>query len=56
MEWHSKSFKEVLEKFGVDPKRGLTDDNVIPMREKYGSNNVITLKPKPVWLLLLEQF
>lgn len=56
MLWHDKSADEALKHFGVSPEAGLSKEEVNKNREQYGSNDLLTSKPKPWWLLLFEQF
>ena len=56
MSWHSKTIENVLSHFGTNPEVGLNDKDVLENKEKYGSNEFITQKPKPALVLLFEQF
>jgi Ca2+-transporting ATPase len=56
MLWHSQTCEKVLEHFKVDPQKGLTEEQVEENRKKYGENRLPGKKPKPDWILLLEQF
>ncbi len=56
MVWHSKNYIEVSEHFGTDPQKGLSTEQIDGMREKYGSNSIITVKPKSVWRQLFDNF
>ncbi len=55
-DWHSESKQKVLENFGTDPKRGLTEIKVGELRQKYGENLLEEQKGKSNLRLLAEQF
>lgn len=46
----------VLEKFGTDPERGLTTEQVRRNREKYGSNELSPPEKDPLWKQYLDKF
>ncbi|KAF4781720.1 calcium-translocating P-type ATPase [Colletotrichum scovillei] len=48
--------EKVLSTLGVNPKTGLTDDQVIASRTKHGKNVIPEEPPTPIWELILEQF
>ncbi|RYO89051.1 hypothetical protein DL764_008629 [Monosporascus ibericus] len=52
----AKPIPDVLGHFGVDPKSGLTDRQVVKLREKHGRNVIPEEPPTPLWELILEQF
>ncbi|RYP49637.1 hypothetical protein DL768_004679 [Monosporascus sp. mg162] len=52
----AKPIPDVLGHFGVDPKSGLTDKQVVTLREKHGRNAIPEEPPTPLWELILEQF
>ncbi|RYP27753.1 hypothetical protein DL767_007528 [Monosporascus sp. MG133] len=52
----AKPIPDVLGHFGVDPKSGLTDEQVAKLREKHGRNVIPEEPPTPLWELILEQF
>ncbi|KAH7699412.1 sarcoplasmic/endoplasmic reticulum calcium ATPase 1-like protein, partial [Aphelenchoides avenae] len=52
---HAKSPEEALRFFGTGPD-GLTEDQVVTLREKYGPNEMPTEEGKKLWELILEQF
>ncbi|KAI0013477.1 calcium-transporting ATPase sarcoplasmic/endoplasmic reticulum type [Xylariaceae sp. FL0662B] len=52
----ARPIREVLAKFGVDPKAGLTDEQVVKSRIKHGKNSIPEEPPTPLWELILEQF
>ncbi|KAH7960867.1 hypothetical protein HPB49_024079 [Dermacentor silvarum] len=53
---HTKTTKEVLDYFGTDPERGLTESQVKKLQDKYGPNELPAEEGKPLWQLILEQF
>ncbi|RYP56185.1 hypothetical protein DL769_009951 [Monosporascus sp. CRB-8-3] len=52
----AKPIPDVLGHFGVDPKSGLTDEQVVKLRGKHGRNVIPEEPPTPLWELILEQF
>ncbi|KAK7755245.1 hypothetical protein SLS62_002750 [Diatrype stigma] len=52
----AKPIPDVLGQFGVDAKSGLTDEQVVKLRAKYGKNAIPEEPPTPLWELILEQF
>ena len=54
--WYNKSSKEVFEEFGITQESGLSDEQVITNREKYGSNELQAQKKKSLLVKFLEQF
>lgn len=53
---HAKTVEEVLDYFGTDSERGLSDDQVRKYQAKYGPNELPTEEGKALWQLILEQF
>jgi Ca2+ transporting ATPase len=53
---HAKSVSEVLEYFGTDMEKGLTEEQVKRNQEKYGPNELPAEEGKALWQLILEQF
>ncbi|KAF4221178.1 hypothetical protein CNMCM8980_009622 [Aspergillus fumigatiaffinis] len=47
---------EVLEHFEVSERAGLSQDQVLKSRQKYGPNALAEEPPTPLWELVLEQF
>ncbi|KAL1998363.1 hypothetical protein VTN02DRAFT_6347 [Thermoascus thermophilus] len=47
---------EVLQHFGVSEDTGLSQEQVLKSRQKYGSNALEEEPPTPLWQLVLEQF
>ena len=54
--WYQKSLTETAEKLGTDLKKGLSEEDVIKSREKYGYNELKAKKKKSLLLKFLEQF
>ncbi|KAJ8107508.1 hypothetical protein ONZ43_g6713 [Nemania bipapillata] len=52
----AQPIQAVLDHFQVDPKAGLTDEQVIDLRVKHGKNAIPEEPPTPLWELILEQF
>jgi Ca2+ transporting ATPase len=50
------SAAEVLSQLEVDPKQGLSNDEVLKRRAKYGSNELEEGESTPLWKLILAQF
>ncbi|HZK54455.1 MAG TPA: calcium-translocating P-type ATPase, PMCA-type [Desulfosporosinus sp.] len=53
--WFNKSIATVLTELGVDSTTGLSDEEVIHRRQKYGLNELITKKPKTLLRIFLTQ-
>ncbi|XP_008790243.2 calcium-transporting ATPase 3, endoplasmic reticulum-type isoform X1 [Phoenix dactylifera] len=53
---YAKSIAEVLEAFGVDPAKGLTDAQVAEHAQIYGRNVLPQEESTPLWKLILKQF
>ena len=53
--YHNRPIQEVLGEFDVDPEQGLTEDEVAPRRERYGSNRLRRAERRSVWSILLDQ-
>jgi Ca2+-transporting ATPase len=54
--WHNLSVDRSLEELGVDPDRGLSQDEVLERRTRYGPNELIERGLKSPWQILFEQF
>jgi magnesium-transporting ATPase (P-type) len=54
--WHSMTADEVLERFGTDRDRGLSDDDVSNRREQYGTNQLTSRAGRSTLMRLLDQF
>ncbi|KAJ3578684.1 hypothetical protein NPX13_g1883 [Xylaria arbuscula] len=52
----AQPIQAVLQHFDVDPKAGLSDDQVAKLRAKHGKNAIPEEPPTPLWELILEQF
>lgn len=52
----AQPIQAVLGYFQADPKNGLTDEQVVTSRVKYGKNAIPEEPPTPIWELILEQF
>lgn len=46
----------VFRNFGVDPKRGLTSDQVLKAQKLHGKNELPEEEQTPLWKLILAQF
>lgn len=53
---HCKSYQEVLDFFGTDLDKGLTEEQVKKYQDKYGLNELPAEEGKTLWQLVLEQF
>lgn len=53
---HTLSVADILLTFQTDPVAGLSDTEAQKRAKTYGLNIYQTQKPKPIWLMLLEQF
>src|SRR5215813_13595649 len=54
--FHSTSVNDIASTFEVDPLRGLDSEEAERRRLKYGANVLQTIRPTPIWRLLLNQF
>ncbi|OMO64248.1 Cation-transporting P-type ATPase [Corchorus capsularis] len=52
----SRSVEECLKEYNVELDYGLCSHEVAKMRERYGWNELVKEKGKPLWRLVLEQF
>ncbi|MHB8097618.1 MAG: cation-transporting P-type ATPase, partial [Erysipelotrichaceae bacterium] len=52
--WYQKSLELIVKEHNVE--NGLTDDQVIQNREKYGLNKLDEGKKDSLWILFLKQF
>ncbi|KAK3942731.1 putative calcium P-type ATPase [Diplogelasinospora grovesii] len=52
----AKPIDQVISSLGVNPRTGLTDEQVASSRAKHGRNAIPEEPPTPVWELILEQF
>ncbi len=53
--WFTHSVSETLKKLDVDSTHGLTEEQVLEKREKYGQNRLQAKKKKSVFKILLSQ-
>ena len=53
---HAASAAAVCHSFTVDPSRGLSSSEIGERRGHYGENSLQSIRPRPVWRMLLEQF
>lgn len=53
--WHSKSYDEILQMFGVNPEIGLNEEEVKNRQQKYGQNRLQAQKKKSVFELFVAQ-
>lgn len=54
--WISCLVEELLTEFNTDVKTGLSNEQVLINREKYGSNVLEKEQTKPLWRIFIEQF
>ena len=55
MIWYLIEPEDVLAELQVEPKQGLTNDQVIQRREKYGRNEIIDRGGRSIWKMLWAQ-
>jgi len=53
---HSLPASAVAYSLAVNPAVGLTSFEVAERRTKYGSNSIQSIRPRPAWRLLIDQF
>lgn len=53
---HAASAASVAEALGVDPGQGLGSTEIVERRARYGENTLQSIRPRPAWRILLEQF
>lgn len=56
IEWHTLGTESVLTLLGVNPKPGLSREEVEHRRDQYGPNELISRGLRNPWKILLEQF
>ena len=54
--WYNKSKNEVFKEFEISEDTGLSNEQVLKNREKYGSNELQAQKKKSLFVKFLEQF
>lgn len=53
---HAIAAYDVARYFGVDPETGLSSLQVVKNRAQYGANSIQSIRPRPAWHLLVDQF
>jgi Ca2+-transporting ATPase len=53
---HALDVSQVVHVLNVDPLIGLSAAEVIERRKRYGANSIQSVKPRPAWRLLVDQF
>jgi Ca2+-transporting ATPase len=53
---HAADAADVAAALGVDPHRGLSGDEVVRRRARFGANVVVRDAGRPIWLLFVRQF
>ena len=53
---HSLPVEAVVHFFGIDPALGLSSLEVAQQQAQYGSNSIQSIRPRPAWRLLVDQF
>ncbi|HLA10945.1 MAG TPA: HAD-IC family P-type ATPase [Pyrinomonadaceae bacterium] len=53
---HSLAALEAANALGVDPALGLSSEEVIERRTRYGPNSIQSIRPRPAWRLVIDQF
>ncbi|HLO90349.1 MAG TPA: cation-translocating P-type ATPase [Lentimicrobium sp.] len=53
--WYTKAKEEVLTEFNTDPLRGLSSDELVKRREKYGPNKLQAGKKKSIVSIFIKQ-
>lgn len=56
MEYFSIEKADLLKELNVNPKQGLTDQEVLSRQEKYGLNQLRETKKKPLFMMFIDQF
>ena len=56
MNYFNKDEETVIRELGTDRHNGLTDEQVLASREKYGENVISEEKKKSIFMIFLEQF
>ena len=54
--WHTVDAAEVIGRFGVDPRQGLTADEVKRRQTEFGLNLMTPRRATPAWVKFLQQF
>jgi Ca2+-transporting ATPase len=53
---HSTDAKAVVRALNVDPALGLSNSEVSARRTRYGANTIQSIRPRPVWRVVIDQF
>jgi Ca2+-transporting ATPase len=53
---HALPVEAVVHSFGIDPALGLSTVEVAKQQAQYGLNNIQSIRPRPAWRLLVDQF
>jgi len=53
---HSLPVEAVVHFFGIDPALGLSSLEVAQHQAQYGSNSIQSIRPRPAWRVLVDQF
>ncbi len=53
---HALPVEAVVHFFGADPALGLSSLEVAQLRTRYGPNSIQSIRPRPAWRLLIDQF
>ena len=53
---HSLPLETVVHFFGIDPTLGLSSLEVAQHQAQYGPNSIQSIRPRPAWRLLVDQF
>jgi Ca2+-transporting ATPase len=56
VEVYRQSAHDVLARFGVDPQRGVSQQDAMERLRRHGGNELATEKPVPEWRKFLDQF
>ncbi|MHB1653359.1 MAG: HAD-IC family P-type ATPase [Desulfitobacteriaceae bacterium] len=54
--WHAVAQNQILQEFKVNERRGLTSEQVLALKQRYGFNQLDQKKPEPWLFSYLEQF
>ena len=53
---HALDTPQLVHALNVDPALGLSASEVVERRTRYGSNSIQSIRPRPAWRLLFDQF
>ena len=54
--WHALADAEIVKLLDVNPKHGLSDDEVVKRQKQFGPNRLTARRSLPAWRRLLNQF